>query len=302
MIIDNVFSKTILENLYDGVYFVDCDRKILYWNKGAENIAGYTSSEVIGKQCSDILNYIDASGNNLCTTACSLSATMADLIPRQVEVYLHHKDGHCLPVLVRETPILDSQGQVLGAVEIFSDNSIKLAISQMAKELEKLALIDPLTKLANKRYAMIKLKEKLNEKHRYGWPFGILYMEIDHFKKINDSHGQGVGDMAINVVAKTLSNNIRVSDLVAHVGGGYFISIIVTALDEKQLYDTANRLRILIENASFHVDSNIIKTTISIGATLAQPNDTEDTIMARADKLLYYSVSTGQNRVSIKQG
>jgi len=53
MIIDNGFSKTILENLYDGVYFVDCDRKILYWNKGAENITGYTSSEVLGKRCSD---------------------------------------------------------------------------------------------------------------------------------------------------------------------------------------------------------------------------------------------------------
>ncbi|MCR4320583.1 MAG: PAS domain-containing protein [Candidatus Brocadiaceae bacterium] len=76
MIIDNDFSKTILENLYDGVYFVDCDRKILYWNKGAENITGYTSPEVIGKRCSDNITQIDDSGVQLCMTTCPLAKTV----------------------------------------------------------------------------------------------------------------------------------------------------------------------------------------------------------------------------------
>ena len=299
MIIDNDFSKTILENLFDGVYFVDCDRKILYWNKGAENITGYTSSEVIGKRCSDNINHVDDYGIQLCMTTCPLAKTVADSMPREINLYIRHKKGHRVPVLVRTTTLQDSQGKVVGAVEIFSDNTPKLAITQRIKELEKMALLDPLTELANRRYIELNMQTKLDEMRRYGRPFGILFMDIDHFKKVNDLHGHDIGDKVLIMVSNTFMKNVRASDIVGRWGGEEFLSIMPN-INEDQLYFFANKLRVLVEQSGFSLDSGIVQVTVSIGATLAQPKDTTETLLERADKLLYYSKATGRNRVSIK--
>ena len=300
MIIDNDFSKTILENLFDGVYFVDCDRNILYWNKGAENITGYTSSEVIGKRCSDNINHVDDYGVQLCMTTCPLAKTVADSMPREINLYIRHKKGHRVPVLVRTTILQDSQGKVVGAVEIFSDNTPKLAITQRIKELEKMALLDPLTELANRRYIELNMQTKLDEMRRYGRPFGILFMDIDHFKKVNDLHGHDIGDKVLIMVSNTFIKNVRASDIIGRWGGEEFLAIIPN-INEDQLYLTANKLRALVERSGFSVDSGIVQVTISIGAAIAQPKDTTETLLERADKLLYYSKTNGRNRVSIKQ-
>lgn len=300
MIIDNGFLKTILENLYDGVYFVDCDRKILYWNKGAENITGYTSSEILGKRCSDNISHVDENGVQLCMTTCPLAKTVADSIPREINLYIRHKKGHRLLVLVRTTTLQDSQGQVVGAVEIFSDSSPKLAITQRIKELEKMALLDPLTELANRRYIELNMQAKLDEMRRYGRPFGILFMDIDHFKKINDLHGHDIGDKVLIMVSNTFVKNVRASDSVGRWGGEEFLAIIPN-ITEEQLYFTANKLRVLVEQSGFPLNSDVVQVTVSIGATLAQPKDTAETLLERADKLLYYSKATGRNRVSIDQ-
>ena len=301
MIIDNNAAKTILENLFDGVYFVDCDRNILYWNKGAEHITGYTSSEVMGKRCSDNINHVDAYGVQLCITTCPLAKTVADLMPREINLYIRHKKGHRVPVLVRTTILQDSQCKVVGAVEIFSDNTPKLAITQRIKELEKMALLDPLTELANRRYIELNMQTKLDEMRRYGRPFGILFMDIDHFKKVNDLHGHDIGDKVLIMVSNTFIKNVRASDIIGRWGGEEFLAIIPN-INEEQLYLTANKLRALVERSGFSVDSGIVQVTVSIGAALAQPKDTTETLMERADKLLYYSKTNGRNRVSIKQG
>ena len=300
MIIDNDFSKTILENLNDGVYLVDCDRKILYWNKGAENISGYTSSEVLGKRCSDNISHINEHGIQLCMTECPLAKTVTDSISREMNLYIRHKTGHRIPVLARTTPLRDSLEHVIGAIEVFTDNSPKLAITQKIKELEKMALLDHLTELANRRYTELNIQTKLDELRRYGRPFGILYMDIDHFKNVNDSYGHDIGDKVLIMVANTFIKNVRGSDVVGRWGGEEFLAIIPN-INEEQLYFTANKLRILVEQSGFSLNSGIVQVTVSIGATLALPKDTAETLLERADKLLYYSKANGRNRVSVKQ-
>jgi len=102
MSLEKDFYESIIENLYEGLYFVDRNRVIKYWNKAAEQISGYTANEVVGKSCSDnILNHVDSKGNNLCTGMCPLAATITDGKPREDEVYMHHKNGHRIPFSVR---------------------------------------------------------------------------------------------------------------------------------------------------------------------------------------------------------
>ena len=120
---DNLYHA-ILDNLYDGVYFVDRDRKITYWNKGAERITGYPAAEVVGSRCFDnILMHVDGHGTLLCKELCPLAATMLDGVERTADVYLQHKDGHRVSVNVRITPLRNEGGAVTGGVEVFTDNS-----------------------------------------------------------------------------------------------------------------------------------------------------------------------------------
>lgn len=121
------FYKTILDNLFDGVYFVDSERRITYWNKGAERISGFFEAEVLNLACYDnILNHVDETGKRLCLDGCPLAEVLKDGIPRQAEVFLRHKAGHRVPVAVRITPVYEGN-TIVGAVEIFSDTCVNQA-------------------------------------------------------------------------------------------------------------------------------------------------------------------------------
>ena len=183
MRLDEDTYRRIIENLHDGLYFVDKDRIITYWNKAAEKISGFAADEVIGKSCSDnILTHVDSEGNNLCTGMCPLAATISDGDPRNAEVYLHHRDGHRVPVSVRISVLTDRDGNIIGGIELFTDISNQAANELRVKELEKLALLDHLTQLANRNYIERELQNRFEEKKRFNMPFGILFIDIEHFK------------------------------------------------------------------------------------------------------------------------
>ena len=100
------FFSELLDNLTDGVYFVDRERRIVYWNKAAERITGFSKSEVIGCRCLDnILTHVNEEGGNLCHSGCPLAQTIEDGKSRKADVFLHHKDGHRQPVLVGVAPV-----------------------------------------------------------------------------------------------------------------------------------------------------------------------------------------------------
>ena len=152
MILEKDSFERVIENLHDGLYFVDRDGVITYWNKAAEKISGFTASEVVGKSCSDnILTHIDGDGNHLCTGMCPLKTTIADGMPREAEIYMHHKEGHRIPVSVRVSTLTDKNGNTIGGIELFTDISNQTANELRVKELEKLALLDNLTQLANRK-------------------------------------------------------------------------------------------------------------------------------------------------------
>ena len=293
------FFRGILDSLHDGVYFVDVNKRITYWNKGAERITGYNSSEAVGICCSDnLLVHIDDKGANLCKAGCPLAQTLMDGRVRETEAYLQHKDGHRLPVFIRVSPLRDSGGRIVGAVETFSDNSSKAALLHRIDELQKESLVDPLTGLANRRCIDMKLHSRIDEMQRYGWPCGLLFLDIDNFKIVNDTYGHNVGDRVLTMVARTLSSNLRSHDLLGRYGGEEFVAII-TNVNMAKLYSFANRLRLLVEKSSLDTEYSTIRVTVSIGATVVRPEDTVETAITRADLFMYNSKVGGRNRVSI---
>jgi len=296
---DSEFYKSLLDNLYDGVYFLDLERRIVYWNNGAERITGYPAGEVLGRRCSDnILMHACRDGRGLCENSCPAARAMEEGGPDEAEVFLHHRDGHRVPVQVRINPIRDENGTVIGAVEVFSDNTEKLASISLIEELQEKAFQDPLTSLPNRRFLEKFICTRLDEMSRYGWTFGLVFLDIDRFKMINDSYGHDMGDEVLRVVAKTLTHCSRSFDTVGRWGGEEFVVVIVN-VDPEKLQRIAERYRVMIEGSDLTAKECSLRITISLGATLARDNDTLLSLIKRADGLMYRSKQSGRNLLTM---
>jgi diguanylate cyclase (GGDEF)-like protein/PAS domain S-box-containing protein len=292
------FHEQLIDNLYDGVYFVDSSRMITYWNKSAEELTGYSAEEAIGKHCFDnFLNHVDCEGRKLCLEGCPLSHTLADGTKRESEVFLQHRDGHRIPVSVRTSPITDSKGAVVGAVEIFTDVSDKKKLERRAATLEKMALNDALTGIPNRRYTQLRVRQAIQETRHFGRSIGILMFDLDQFKRVNDTYGHDLGDAVLQTASRTLANGLRPADFLGRWGGEEFLAIVLD-VSKPELTALADRSRILLEQSQTHANFSSIHVTVSVGATLVRAADTQASVVSRADKLMYRSKSLGRNRVT----
>jgi len=295
------FYETLLDNLYDGVYFVDLDRKITFWNKAAEKITGFTKAEVLGKRCADnLLRHVDERGTPLCEGACPLSHTLDDGQFRSASVFLHHKQGHRLPVAIGVAPITDKGLNIMGAVEIFRDDSATVAALEHLQELEDLAYLDGLTRIANRTYLENFIVGKFNELRRLGWSFGVIFVDVDRFKQVNDTYGHQTGDEVLKMVSQTLVKSCRSFDLVGRWGGEEFVCVISKLKDQNQIVYIAERLRALVESSWVSLTDCSFQVTISLGVTLARIQDTPETLIQRADGLMYRSKTAGRNRITFE--
>ena len=299
MHLDNVQLADVLENLHDGLYCTDTHRVITFWNHAAERITGYPAAEVLGRSCAaNILVHVDTDGRSLCRGLCPLAMTMADCVGREAEVFLRHRDGHRVPVLVRTGPLKDRAGQVVGGVELFTDLSNILANNSRVRELEQLALLDTLTQLANRAYLQREIEARFEEMRRYGIPVGLLIMDIDIFKRFNDTYGHDVGDAVLKLVANTFTANSRAFDVYGRWGGEEFVGVI-RSIDAEDLVVLGNRMRVLVNQSFLMHDEARLGVSISLGATVAKPDDTAESLIKRADQLLYRSKKEGRNRLTL---
>jgi diguanylate cyclase (GGDEF)-like protein/PAS domain S-box-containing protein len=289
----------VLENLSDGVYFVNRTRRILYWNKGAEQITGFSADDVVGRRCKDnILSHCDEAGTILCGSHCPLLDAIQDGKQREAHVYLHHKDGHRKPVRIRAAPIRDAEGNVIGAVETFHDDSALVDTRRRAADLQRASMSDALTGVGNRRLGEATLHGLIEQHAHSHRPFGVLFADIDLFKGVNDRFGHEVGDEALRVIARTLADTSRHDDEVIRWGGEEFLVVLADA-DPATLALVAERLRVMVMQTRLYAQRRRVPLRISIGGTLAAPGDTPDLILRRADALLYQSKNAGRNRVTL---
>ena len=294
----NLIYQEILKHVKEGVYFVDTDRKITLWNNHAEKITGFTAAEVLEKHCFDnILNHVDDEGTHLCRQGCPLHRTMEDSFNREASVYLHHKQGHRVPVMVRTYPLYD-EDQLIGAIELFSDEKPPMQLIKEIEDLKLLAMTDQLTGLANRRYTESFLSGKLVELEEFKTPFGVALVDIDHFKAVNDTYGHDVGDLAIQMTVRSLVGAVRSSDLVGRWGGEEFL-VVFSAVDLEQLRRITERMRMLVEASSVQREGSDIRVTVSIGVVFVEGPSSKDHIIQMADQLMYKSKLEGRNRISL---
>jgi diguanylate cyclase (GGDEF)-like protein/PAS domain S-box-containing protein len=277
--------RTILDDLLTGIYLVDRDRKILFWNRGAERITGYLRQEVVGRCCHDnILAHCDVEGSPLCVTDCPLVYTMRDGRPRAARVYLLHRLGHRLPVQVRTVAIHDSRGVIIGAAESFDERA---HLSERVRDREILArhaCLDALTGVGNRMLTESRLGEQLALFLEHQLPFGVLRVRIeqpDHFRAV---YGHEALDTLLRAVARTLKNMLRSTDIVGRWAAQEFL-VVLPAAENADVKTVGKRVRSIAACSRIEWWGDQLPVRISVAATGARPGETLQLLIQRIESI-----------------
>jgi len=169
-------------------------------------------------------------------------------------------------------------------------------LSARSQNLERAALTDGLTGMQNRRYFDDALKEYLGEFRRIEKPVGLMIVDLDHFKQINDTHGHDIGDEVLKAVAGCLKDMTRYHDVVARLGGEEF-AVVAPNMETETLLRLAERIRKAIGGMAI-VSGNVrLKITASVGLAIWDRKESAESLFRRADQQLYEAKKTGRNRV-----
>jgi diguanylate cyclase (GGDEF)-like protein/PAS domain S-box-containing protein len=296
---DTSSFQTLAETIFDGLLQVDTNGRILLWNKGAERITGYSANTAIGQDFTKIFAaHSQDSTHQLFDNNEVLSKTLKDGMEREGLIAFKHMEGYFIKLLVRIIAVHDPAGKITGALEVLNDNKALIAIHQQSKKTDETVLLDSGTGIGNRAHIELKIRNALEEFQLSGVSMGILFMDIDKFKDFNDTYGHLVGDKVLRFVANTLRQNLRTSDSCGRWGGEEFVALVLDS-NLEGLKKIAEKLRSLVESGGVTENGADLHTTISIGATIATGRDTLQSLLERADKLMYQSKESGRNRVTI---
>ncbi|TVP95668.1 MAG: GGDEF domain-containing protein, partial [Acholeplasmatales bacterium] len=214
----------------------------------------------------------------------------------EADVFLHHKLGHRLKVHVKTLPVLE-EGQVVGALEIFSPHDEKNLLQQALKHYQKKAMTDTLTALNNRAVLEDTVPGMIADSPD-DVVFGIVFADIDNFKQFNDTYGHDLGDKVLVTLSKTLSNTVKPTDVLIRYGGEEFL-IITYDVTAQSLVEQAEQIRRVVAASSLRDVDEQHRFTVSLGATLINRHEPITTAIERADKAMYESKRNGKNRVTV---
>ncbi|AZO74730.1 MULTISPECIES: GGDEF domain-containing protein [unclassified Mesorhizobium] len=174
--------------------------------------------------------------------------------------------------------------------------AMTVSLSARSQTLEQAALTDGLTGMQNRRYFDDALREYLDEFGRIDKPVGLMILDLDHFKQVNDTHGHDVGDEVLRAVAQCVRGMTRYHDVVARLGGEEF-AVVTPNMDAELLARFAERIRKAIANMSILSGNVRLKVTTSVGLAVWDRKESAEDFYRRADRQLYEAKKQGRNRV-----
>jgi diguanylate cyclase len=181
-------------------------------------------------------------------------------------------------------------------------DELERQVEQLQKQLEverKLAQVDPLTGIANRRAFGVRLKSEIARSRRNGSPLALAVWDIDHFKKINDTYGHPFGDDVIRCVARVIETHLRDSDFTARYGGEEFVALLPDC-DAEDARSLAEKIGQAIQQSGCCLDIIGLKLTVSCGIASLNGPGRDETLFKRADDALYRAKVTGRNKVVLE--
>jgi diguanylate cyclase (GGDEF)-like protein/PAS domain S-box-containing protein len=291
--------QKVLESLQTGVYLVDRNQKIVFWNEGAEKITGYLRHEVVGCFCRENLLATDDANKNILTDAAeALEQVLREGKPTAAEVSLRHKTGYRIFVRLRAVAIRNSHGSIVGAAESFDESLSASDWDRRQSKLSDYGCLDDVTGVLTEKFIMSHLRESAATFAELHVPFSVACIEVDDFEKLQATYGKAVGAPVLRIVAQTIENSLRPTDLLGRIGERRFLAILVEC-GAPELERTAARLKRMVQTSEVTWWGDRWAVTASFGGTAAASGDTLESILSRVEPALAASMAAGGNRITL---
>lgn len=283
-------AEATLDSIADAVICTDISGNITFLNPIAGRMMGWPMKEAVGRRLSETLRIVDATTRQpiLDPIAKAALEDLADKLPP--DCILIDRYGHEVFVEDSVAPIRDREGKVTGAVLVFRDAS---ALRAQSEQMAHLVEHDPLTGLPNRLLLYDRVGQAISLARRHHGKAAVLFLDLDSFKKINDSLGHAAGDKLLQSVAKRLLACVREPDTVSRYGGDEFA---VLLQDVQRPQDAAASARRILGALSdvYRIDGQQVYITASIGVSV-YPDDGIDaeTLIRNADAAMYRSKKNG---------
>lgn len=283
----------IIENANDVILVTKAEPldapgpEIVYVNEAFTELTGYSAEEALG----NTPRMLQGPETDQVARQ-NIRKSLHDKAAVRTEILNYAKDGTPYWLDLSIVPLHDATGSVKYFAAIERDLSKQ---KELEKELYELSTTDGLTGLYNRRLFFEKAEYELKRIQRSRLSFGLLMIDIDNFKRLNDTYGHLAGDAVLAKIANVLKSTIRDIDIIARYGGEEFITILPLT-DQEQTLNIAEKLVNTIGETKFNYQDTQLSVTISIGCTVCNPDEHEITdCIARADKALYAIKTSNRN-------
>jgi len=285
-------ANVTLNSIGDAVLSTDLGGKVTYLNPVAERMTGWTHQEALGRPLAGIFQIIDATTREPARNPMEQAMQLNGIVGLTPNCLLVRRDGAETAIEDSASPIHDRAGHVIGAVMVFHDVSAARALSLQAIHL---AQHDFLTDLPNRMLLNDRLTQAIAAARRHNHRLAVLFLDLDHFKHVNDSLGHGIGDTLLQSVARRLAECVRSSDTVSRQGGDEFVVLLSEIGHPDDAAAGAEKI-IAALVAPHEVAPHQLHVTVTIGISIF-PDDgpNAETLIKCADTAMYHAKGRSRN-------
>ncbi len=283
-----LLTSSVFTHANEGIAIADADGVILDVNDALMRISGFERAEIIGH-----LPTMFRSSRQGPEVMTSLLNTLKLQDHCQGEVWSRRKDGESYAGLLTISTVRNAEGAVQNYVGIFADIT---ALKQKQDQLERIAHYDPLTGLPNRILLADRLQQAMVMSKRQGSNVGVLYLDLDGFKAINEAYGQDFGDEVLILISKKIRDVLREVDTLGRIGGDEFVAILEGVHSDRDCMDLADKV-LRACAVPMGGDDGVLRLSASIGMTIYPLDDADsEQLLRHADQAMVEAKQTGKNR------
>ena len=285
-------AQVTLNSIGDAVLSTDISGNVTYMNAVAEHMTGWTTKEAVGRPLKEVFQIIDGVTHKPSANPMELAIQQNRAVGLSANCILIRRDGYESAIEDSAAPIHDRDGQVTGAVIVFHDVSMARA---MVLEMSHLAQHDVLTDLPNRLMLNDRVTQAISLARRNHGQLALLFLDLDGFKRINDSLGHSIGDKLLQSVAARLLTCVRKSDTVSRQGGDEFVILLPEVAHAADAAVSAAKILAELKKAH-NIGEHALRVTGSIGIS-TYPDNGEDaeTLIKNADTAMYHAKENGRD-------
>jgi diguanylate cyclase (GGDEF)-like protein/PAS domain S-box-containing protein len=292
----SLFEKKLVDNMHDGVMFVDSQSTILLWNTGVERLTGVSSAAACGRTLlPTLMDMCNTREQRLRNEDCPVAHSIATGVQWLGRVNIMGRQGRHISVDLHAIPVRSNDGVTHGATVLLHDVSSETSLEEKCQALHAQVAKDPMTQVANRAEFDRMLNNFVAAHQESSLPCSLIMSDLDHFKSINDTFGHQAGDHAIITFASLLKTMCRSGDLVARYGGEEFAILCADCTNAAAARKAETIRKALAEVKHQNLGDQAI--TASFGVTELQAGDTPETMLRRADRALLQAKDQGRNQV-----